>query len=148
MHDGQVDQQGVAYIRHIRRVADAVSDVAKPVAMFHDAIEDRRIDPEELRALLTTDEYLAVSPSRVTRKAKAMPSSSRGSREPGASPGSSPATSRSRTSETTSVASRPSSSACARDTRLLSNGSGARPAAGSRAQLSTYPGWVAASSAR
>jgi hypothetical protein len=53
IHDGQLDQQGVAYIEHIRRVAGAVSESAKPVALFHDAIEDDRIAPDELRALLT-----------------------------------------------------------------------------------------------
>jgi (p)ppGpp synthase/HD superfamily hydrolase len=60
IHDGQLDQQGVAYIEHIRRVAGAVSESAKPVALFHDAIEDDRIAPDELRALLTDDEFRAV----------------------------------------------------------------------------------------
>lgn len=60
IHEGQVDQQGVAYIGHIRRVADAVSEPAKPVALFHDSIEDRRISRDELRTLLTDDEYAAV----------------------------------------------------------------------------------------
>ena len=60
IHDGQLDQQGVPYIEHIRRVAAAVSQPAKPVALFHDAIEDERIMPDELRALLTSNEYAAV----------------------------------------------------------------------------------------
>ncbi len=67
IHDGQVDQQGAPYILHLRRVTAAVSEPAKAVALFHDAIEDHRIDPDELRALLTADEYAAVE--TVTRDA-------------------------------------------------------------------------------
>ena len=48
IHDGQLDQQGVLYVEHLRRVASAVSEEAKLVALFHDAIEDERIPPEEL----------------------------------------------------------------------------------------------------
>lgn len=68
IHEGQVDQQGVPYIQHVSRVAAAVSNPAKPVALFHDAIEDDRIAPAELRALLTDDEYAAVL--AVTRDAE------------------------------------------------------------------------------
>ena len=60
VHHGQVDQQGAPYILHLRRVANAVSGPAKPVALFHDAIEDHRISPDQLRALLTADGYAAV----------------------------------------------------------------------------------------
>ena len=39
-HAGQVDKQGVDYIEHPRAVAAAVSEVAKPVALLHDVLED------------------------------------------------------------------------------------------------------------
>ena len=68
IHDGQLDQQGVAYMAHIRRVAEAVSEPAKPVALFHDAIEDRRISQSDLQTLLTDEEYAAVR--TVTRDAE------------------------------------------------------------------------------
>jgi (p)ppGpp synthase/HD superfamily hydrolase len=59
-HDGQLDKQGRPYSDHILAVADAVSDAAKPVALFHDAIEDDRMTWAELRKVLYRDEMLAV----------------------------------------------------------------------------------------
>lgn len=59
-HAGQTDKQGAPYSEHLLRVADAVSDAAKPVALFHDSIEDRRIGLFELRRLLESDELTAV----------------------------------------------------------------------------------------
>lgn len=49
LHEGQVDKQGCPYSEHILAVCEAVSDEAKPVALFHDAIEDGRATYEDLR---------------------------------------------------------------------------------------------------
>lgn len=60
MHAGQVDKQGQPYIDHLRAVAGAVSDAAKPAALFHDAIEDERATEEQLEEILTNTELWAV----------------------------------------------------------------------------------------
>lgn len=51
MHEGQVDKQGRPYSEHILAVTAAVSDEAKPVALFHDAIADlaREVKVADLR---------------------------------------------------------------------------------------------------
>jgi tRNA nucleotidyltransferase (CCA-adding enzyme) len=51
-HAGQTDLQKRPYIEHVLAVADSVSDRAKPVALFHDALEDTKLTPEDLRAAL------------------------------------------------------------------------------------------------
>lgn len=60
LHAGQVDLQGAPYIGHLERVAAAVPDDCKPVALFHDAIEDGRATRDELAGFLTDDELRAV----------------------------------------------------------------------------------------
>ncbi len=52
-HEGQTDHAHKPYIQHVEAVADSVSDEAKPVALFHDALEDTQLRPEELKAALT-----------------------------------------------------------------------------------------------
>lgn len=59
-HRGQVDKQCRPYAEHLDAVAGAVSDDAKPVALFHDAIEDERMTRGALAGLLDTDEFAAV----------------------------------------------------------------------------------------
>ena len=64
-HAGQVDKKGEPYIQHVDAVADSVSDEAKPVALFHDALEDTQLDPETLKQALvephvTTPEHAQV----------------------------------------------------------------------------------------
>lgn len=59
-HEGQLDRQGRPYAEHILAVTDAVSEAARPVALFHDAIEDRRMTMRELREHLYRDEMIAV----------------------------------------------------------------------------------------
>lgn len=59
-HDGQLDKQGRPYAEHILAVAAGVSEQARPVAYFHDAIEDERMTRGELRRLLYSDEMIAV----------------------------------------------------------------------------------------
>ena len=53
LHAGQTDRGGNPYMRHVEAVADSVSDDAKPVALFHDALEDTKLTPEALKAALT-----------------------------------------------------------------------------------------------
>lgn len=60
LHEGQVDKQGRPYSEHILAVCKMVSDEAKPVALFHDAIEDGRATREDLRIHLTGAEMDAV----------------------------------------------------------------------------------------
>lgn len=61
MHEGQVDKQGHPYSEHILAVTAAVSDWAKPVALFHDVFEDGRATRQDLRdAGLSWDELAAV----------------------------------------------------------------------------------------
>ena len=55
-HAGDYDKGpdgGKPYIQHVEAVADSVSDEAKPVALFHDALEDTQLTPEALKAALT-----------------------------------------------------------------------------------------------
>ena len=52
-HADQTDRSGKPYIQHVEAVADSVSDEAKPVALFHDALEDAELTPEVLKAALT-----------------------------------------------------------------------------------------------
>ena len=52
-HADQTDKSGRPYIEHVEAVADSVSDEAKPVALFHDALEDTELSPEMLRDVLT-----------------------------------------------------------------------------------------------
>ncbi len=59
-HCGHVDKQGAPYIEHLTRVAAAVSPEAKPVALFHDAVEDGKATRQELAALLSETELAAV----------------------------------------------------------------------------------------
>lgn len=59
-HRGQLDQQGVPYIEHLRAVADSVSSEAQPVALFHDALEDTHVTEEHLGEVLAPDELAAV----------------------------------------------------------------------------------------
>ena len=51
-HEGQTDHSGTPYIQHVEAVADSVSDEAKPVALFHDALEDTELTPEALKQAL------------------------------------------------------------------------------------------------
>ena len=51
-HAGQTDHSGKPYIQHVEAVADSVSDEAKPVALFHDALEDTELKPEALKQAL------------------------------------------------------------------------------------------------
>lgn len=60
VHAGQVDKQGVPYWKHLEAVAEAVPARMKPVALFHDAIEDDRMTREELRGYLDPVEFNAV----------------------------------------------------------------------------------------
>lgn len=60
VHAGQVDQQGAPYIDHLRAVAGTVSSPAKPVALFHDSIEDHQLTADELAHILTPVELAAV----------------------------------------------------------------------------------------
>lgn len=39
-HAGQLDKQGVPYIRHPLRVMEAVSDASRVAAVLHDVVED------------------------------------------------------------------------------------------------------------
>lgn len=59
MHEGQVDKQGHPYSEHILAVTAMVSDEAKPVALFHDAVEDGRAGYADLSDL-TRNERKAV----------------------------------------------------------------------------------------
>lgn len=59
MHEGQVDKQGRPYSEHILAVTAMVSDEAKPVALFHDAVEDGLAEWDDLSDL-TRDERMAV----------------------------------------------------------------------------------------
>ena len=55
-HADQTDKGpdgGKPYIQHVEAVADSVSDDAKPVALFHDALEDTQLTPEVLKQALT-----------------------------------------------------------------------------------------------
>ena len=48
-HDGQLDKQGVPYIKHPKRVAASLADPGlKVVALLHDTIEDTDCTREEL----------------------------------------------------------------------------------------------------
>lgn len=60
MHEGQVDKQGRPYSAHILAVTEAVSEEAKPVALFHDAIEDGRARAQEIASILLPVEAEAV----------------------------------------------------------------------------------------
>jgi (p)ppGpp synthase/HD superfamily hydrolase len=51
-HRGQFDKAGVPYIEHVHAVADSVSHEARPVALFHDALEDTPLTPEQLKTAL------------------------------------------------------------------------------------------------
>lgn len=59
-HEGQLDKQGAPYAEHILAVRERVSDEAKPVALFHDVIEDGRLSRSVVEALLDVDEARAV----------------------------------------------------------------------------------------
>jgi (p)ppGpp synthase/HD superfamily hydrolase len=48
VHAGHPDKQGEMYLLHLMRVALAVSESARVVAILHDAIEDERVKEEEL----------------------------------------------------------------------------------------------------
>lgn len=61
LYEGQVDKQGRPYSEHILGVMEAVSRRAKPVALFHDAIEDRRMEPRCMIPILGLDEQAAVA---------------------------------------------------------------------------------------
>lgn len=52
-HAGQTDHGGNPYMGHVEAVADSVTDEAKPVALFHDALEDTELTPERLKEVLT-----------------------------------------------------------------------------------------------
>ena len=51
-HADQEDKSGKPYIEHVEAVADSVTDEAKPVALFHDALEDTEMTPEMLKTAL------------------------------------------------------------------------------------------------
>jgi (p)ppGpp synthase/HD superfamily hydrolase len=61
MYEGQVDKQGRPYSEHILAVTGAVSEEAKPVALFHDAIEDGRCSWFDVTRLLEADELQALN---------------------------------------------------------------------------------------
>lgn len=48
------------YIEHLRAVADSISPETKPVALFHDVLEDTHLTEEHLKRVLTPDELAAV----------------------------------------------------------------------------------------
>jgi hypothetical protein len=64
-HAGQLDQSGVAYIEHCRRVAEAVAAACGPqhpavvVAWLHDVLEDTEMTADGLRYYGITEEQLA-----------------------------------------------------------------------------------------
>ena len=51
-HADQLDKSGRPYIEHVHAVADSVSDEARPVALFHDALEDTELTPDALKQAL------------------------------------------------------------------------------------------------
>jgi len=59
-HRGQLDQQGVPYIEHVRAVAHSVSAEAQPVALCHDLLEDTGVSEKALKRMLTPDDLAAV----------------------------------------------------------------------------------------
>jgi (p)ppGpp synthase/HD superfamily hydrolase len=65
-HAHQTDQQGIAYEHHLQAVADAVTDRAKIVAWFHDAIEDGAMSWHEIQTIATITEEQAIG--HITRR--------------------------------------------------------------------------------
>ncbi len=51
VYNGRVDRVGLPEVDHCRRVAQAVSDRAKPVAWLHDAVEDDLVTIDDLEVL-------------------------------------------------------------------------------------------------
>jgi len=48
-HQGQLRNNGKPYILHLERVANAVEDRLKPIALGHDLLEDTRVTLEDLK---------------------------------------------------------------------------------------------------
>jgi (p)ppGpp synthase/HD superfamily hydrolase len=71
-HKGQVDQAGVPYIYHPRRVAAKAAVLGNPVqeaaAWLHDVIEDTHLDEDDLRAAGVSQEVLTVVKLLTRRK--------------------------------------------------------------------------------
>lgn len=59
-HADRRDKLGYEEIDHIRRVADGVSDMAKPIAWVHDAVEDGLLSFRQLYSMMHPVQFEAL----------------------------------------------------------------------------------------